>query len=186
MPCPRRMCDAGEGLYTFQTQEGEQIYQRVHSATLAIAEQHKRVLLEMEKNVRVSSSPPWGHGGGGSGPGCPVSPSPPSRPPQLLNKGTEHFSYPCTPTTMLPRSAYWHHITGSQNMAESSSYAGECPRPPPRSRCHSGPRGVPHGTSPPLCFVPRGGVRGCPGQLGHRPPQQVHLAEAKVLQKRQA
>ncbi|KGL81677.1 Docking protein 4, partial [Tinamus guttatus] len=90
-----RMCDAGEGLYTFQTQEGEQIYQRVHSATLAIAEQHKRVLLEMEKNVR------------------------------LLNKGTEHYSYPCTPTTMLPRSAYWHHITGSQNMAESSSYAGE-------------------------------------------------------------
>uniref|UniRef100_A0A8B9GG58 Docking protein 4 n=1 Tax=Amazona collaria TaxID=241587 RepID=A0A8B9GG58_9PSIT len=90
-----RMCDAGEGLYTFQTQEGEQIYQRVHSATLAIAEQHKRVLLEMEKNAR------------------------------LLNKGTEHFSYPCTPTTMLPRSAYWHHIAGSQNMAESSSYAGE-------------------------------------------------------------
>ncbi|KFU94714.1 Docking protein 4, partial [Chaetura pelagica] len=90
-----RLCDAGEGLYTFQTQEGEQIYQRVHSATLAIAEQHKRVLLEMEKNVR------------------------------LLNKGTEHFSYPCTPTTMLPRSAYWHHITGSQNMAESSSYSGE-------------------------------------------------------------
>ncbi|EGW12730.1 Docking protein 4 [Cricetulus griseus] len=87
-----QMCDAGEGLYTFQTQEGEQIYQRVHSATLAIAEQHKRVLLEMEKNVR------------------------------LLNKGTEHYSYPCTPTTMLPRSAYWHHITGSQNIAEASSY----------------------------------------------------------------
>lgn len=97
-----RMCDAGEGLYTFQTQEGEQIYQRVHSATLAIAEQHKRVLLEMEKNVR------------------------------LLNKGTEHYSYPCTPTTMLPRSAYWHHITGSQNITEASSYASEslpCPSP---------------------------------------------------------
>ncbi|XP_071065254.1 docking protein 4 isoform X1 [Dasypus novemcinctus] len=101
-----RMCDAGEGLYTFQTQEGEQIYQRVHSATLAIAEQHKRVLLEMEKNVR-----------------------------QLLNKGTEHYSYPCTPTTMLPRSAYWHHITGSQNIAEASSYAGESPwHPTPPSQ----------------------------------------------------
>lgn len=41
---------------------------------------------------------------------------------QLLNKGTEHYSYPCTPTAMLPRSAYWHHITGSQNIAEASSY----------------------------------------------------------------
>jgi len=179
-PRPRRMCDAGEGLYTFQTQEGEQIYQRVHSATLAIAEQHKRVLLEMEKSVRVSCSPPRGHVSVGLR--RPAAPSPHSRPPQLLNRGTEHFSYPCTPTTMLPRSAYWHHITGSQNMAESSSYAGECPQPPPCPR--RPPRVRPR--EPTLCFVPRGGIRGRPGQLGHRPPQQVHLAEAKVLPQRQA
>ncbi|KAM9860503.1 docking protein 4 [Aulostomus maculatus] len=88
-----RMCDSGEGLYTFQTREGEQIYQRVHSSTLAIAEQHKRVLLEMEKNSRLKS------------------------------QGSEPGSYPCTPTAILPRSAYWHHITGSHTGVDPS--AGE-------------------------------------------------------------
>lgn len=50
---------------------------------------------------------------------------------QLLNKGTEHYSYPCTPTAMLPRSAYWHHITGSQNIAEASSYGESSLEPVP-------------------------------------------------------
>ncbi|MED6237619.1 Docking protein 4, partial [Ataeniobius toweri] len=92
-----RMCDRGEGLYTFQTTEGEQIYQRVHSSTLAIAEQHKKLLLEVEKNRR------------------------------LLCKDSEAGSYPCTPTAVLPRSAYWHHITGNQNSMDVKVCVAEVP-----------------------------------------------------------
>lgn len=67
---------------------------------------------------------------------------------------------------MLPRSAYWHHITGSQNMAESSSYAGECPRPPLRLRRSSGPRRVcVSPTSPPSASSPGEAYAGAQASL---------------------
>ncbi|XP_051920056.1 docking protein 4 [Hippocampus zosterae] len=90
-----RLCDSGEGLYTFQTREGEQIYQRVHSSTLAIAEQHKKVLLDVERKNR------------------------------LMFRGSESNSSPSTPTAILPRSAYWHHITGTQLSMDSGNASEE-------------------------------------------------------------
>ncbi|XP_037102582.1 docking protein 4 isoform X1 [Syngnathus acus] len=89
-----RLCDSGEGLYTFQTREGEQIYQMVHSFTLAIAEQHKKVLLEVERKNR-------------------------------LFRGSESNSYPSTPHVILPRSAYWHHITRNQYGMDSGNASEE-------------------------------------------------------------
>ncbi|XP_077419950.1 docking protein 4 isoform X1 [Vanacampus margaritifer] len=90
-----RLCDSGEGLYTFQTREGEQIYQMVHSSTLAIAEQHKKAMLELERKNR------------------------------LIFRGSESNSYPSTPIAILPRSAYWHHITGTQSGMDSGNASEE-------------------------------------------------------------
>lgn len=83
-----RLCDTGEGVFTFQTREGEEIYQRVHTATLSIAERHKHALREVENNVR------------------------------LLNRSAEPEHFSCPPSTILPRSAFWHHIASSQLAAE--------------------------------------------------------------------
>ena len=40
---------------------------------------------------------------------------------QLMSVGSDPGSYPCTPTSILPRSAYWHHITGNQTGMDHGS-----------------------------------------------------------------
>ncbi|KAM8947894.1 docking protein 4 isoform 2-T2 [Pelodytes ibericus] len=97
-----RVCGVSEGLYTFQTAEGQQIYECVHRAVLTLAEQHQSLLLE--KNSR------------------------------RLTKECD-VSQPCT--SMLPRSAYWHHITsGTESSSSSRPHSGRDSDPITRRAVH--------------------------------------------------
>ncbi|CAJ0949394.1 unnamed protein product [Ranitomeya imitator] len=112
-----RVCGISEGLYTFQTHQGQHIYERVHTAVLALAEQHKSLLPRHGKELQTSTQ-------GGRERASPQEPAPPCCP--AAPTGTT--SPAATAAQSLPAA----DLTVEEILIPSQGghFLGNCPRPP--------------------------------------------------------